>query len=221
MTAPVAGAVVGAGRVAVGAGRTAASAGRAGRAAKAGRSARHAAKPGRVTPKAGGARHAATGQAGRDGRQVADMGLAYGAGRGRKSKGAGSSSSSWSPTRALVAEFALCTVILALSPLAAPEGKTSPKDWMKRGSALCGVFMLLGMASSIGPKAGRASVALGGLITVVLLIDQRSMFGVISDRMKTTGTGSTPDVGPPDDSTDVLTPMFPAPIGGAVPRRRR
>lgn len=211
-------AVQAAGRVAQGATRTASGATRSG-AGRAG--AKHAAKPGRAVGKPGGAKHAAAGQGGRDARQAADMGLAYSAGRGRRrGRSSGSSgSSSWSPTRALIAEFALCTVILALSPLSAPEGKTNPADWMKRGSALCAVFMLLGMAASIGPKAGRAAVALGGLITVVLLIDQRSIFGVLSSSVKPIGAAVGDGL---EAGADVVAPPAgPTGEGEAIPRKRR
>lgn len=177
--------------------RGVAGASRTGAGARAAGSAKHAAKPARVPTKAGGPKHAAPGQSGRDARQLGDLGLAYAAGRGRK--GTPGQRSRWSPTRALVAEFVLCTVVLALSPLAAAEGETSPKDWMKRGTALCAVFMLLGMVAGVGPRAGRVSVALGGLITVVLAVDQRAIFGVIASKVKPTGEPRPDVVGPPDE----------------------
>jgi hypothetical protein len=96
-------------------------------------------------------------------------------GRGRKSKAAPSRAGY---QRVLVAELLLCTVILALSPMVDKEIK--PGQWMKRGTALCAVFMLLGMVSSVGPKSGRAAGMLGGLITLTLLVDQRSLFGVLA-----------------------------------------
>ncbi len=88
--------------------------------------------------------------------------------------------------RLLVAEFLLCIVILALSPLARPKDEVKPRDWMKRGSAMCGVFMLLGLLSGAGQKAGKVAVAIGGLITVVLVVDQREIFGVLTKRLKQT-----------------------------------
>lgn len=111
--------------------------------------------------------------------------------------------------RALIAEFLLCTIVLALSPLSNPEGKTAPKDWMKKGTALSGVFILLGMVSSVGPRAARSSVAIGGLITLVLVIDQRSIFGVIAEKMKKATPGEAPQTGPPSDPPPVSHPGDP------------
>lgn len=84
----------------------------------------------------------------------------------------------------LVAEFILCILILGLSPLV-QDNEKSPRSWMKSGSAMCGVFIILGMVSAIGPKAGRAAAALGGLVTLVLFVDQRGLFGVIAERLTT------------------------------------
>lgn len=107
--------------------------------------------------------------------------------------------------RALIAEFLVCIVILALSPLSRPVGEVKAADWMKRGSAMCGVFILLGMVSSIGPRTARAATALGGLIALALLLDQREVFGVIADRMRQVegdqgdDQGDDPDDEVPDD----------------------
>ncbi len=86
--------------------------------------------------------------------------------------------------RALVAEFALCAIVLALSPIARNEDEVKAADWMKKGSALCGVFFLLGLLSAVGPKMARASVAFGGLVTLVLVVDQRSVFAKLTERLK-------------------------------------
>lgn len=88
------------------------------------------------------------------------------------------------PQRALVAEFVICILILALSPLASKANEVTPRAWIKRGSAMCGVFLLLGLVSSVGPKTARAAVAFGALVTLVLLVDQRSIFAVLADRFK-------------------------------------
>lgn len=143
---------------------------------------------------------------------VPGIGTAVGAGAGAVIGGAGgalkgrSAKKDWKAAgrgdgggsrRALLAEFTVCILILALSPLARGEGETKPKDWMKRGSAMCGVFILLGMVSGIGPRAARVSVAIGGLITLALLVDQREVFGVLTTKLKSTGSDDQAEgVGP-------------------------
>ncbi len=98
--------------------------------------------------------------------------------------------------RALIAEFAICILILALSPVARGEDEVTPKDWIKRGSAMCGLFIVLGLVSSAGPRAARAATAFGGLVTLVLLVDQREVFGVLTQKLKTTGAADAdPDAG--------------------------
>jgi hypothetical protein len=82
--------------------------------------------------------------------------------------------------RALVAEFLVCVILLAFSPLAEDKGKTKPASIMKRGSATAALFVILGLMSSAGRGAARAAAAFGGLITLVLLIDQRGAFATMT-----------------------------------------
>lgn len=100
-------------------------------------------------------------------------------------------------TRALIAEFLVAMVILGLSPLADPEGTSSPRDWVKRASATCGLFLVLGLVASVGPRTARAAAGFGGLVVLVLAIDQRSIFGVLAQHFGTTGTGPPAESGPP------------------------
>ena len=80
------------------------------------------------------------------------------------------------PVRVLIAELLLCVVILGLSPLSKDQDDTDPGDWMRQASAIMGLFFLLGLVAAIGPKSGKAAAAFGGLITLVLLVDQRELF---------------------------------------------
>ncbi len=101
--------------------------------------------------------------------------------------------------RVLVAEFVVCIIILALSPIAAPEGsEPKPGDWMKKGSAMCGLFLLLGLLSSAGRGAGKVSAAFGGLVVLVLLVDQRSLFTVLARKFASPSSPAAP-IGPPAD----------------------
>lgn len=104
-----------------------------------------------------------------------------------------------SAQRLLVAEFVICIVILALSPIAAEPGTTAGRDWMKRGSAMCGLFLVLGLISAIGPRAGRVAAAFGGIATVTLLVDQRGIFAKLTGLMASTGGAEPDEYGPPED----------------------
>lgn len=76
----------------------------------------------------------------------------------------------------LIGEFLVCFLVLALSPLA-KDVKAS--DWMKKSSAVCLLFVILSVIGSAGPKSRQAASGLGALITLALLLDQRSIFSVV------------------------------------------
>lgn len=105
--------------------------------------------------------------------------------------------------RVLLAEFIVCLLLLGLHPLARPEGEVTGAAWMKRGTAVCFLFVVLGMTSSIGPKAQRAAAMFGGLIAIVLLIDQRSAFGVLVKKLN--APPAPPPEGPAGASSGGLT----------------
>lgn len=97
----------------------------------------------------------------------AKKGLVKGAGRSIGSQGA------------LVAEFLACMLILLLSPL----GKdVSAKDFMRKGTAVSLLFIVLAMIGSAGPGARRAVTAFGGLLTLVVFLDQRNLLLTISGK---------------------------------------
>lgn len=216
--------------VAVAAARTA-GAGTAGRAA-ASRAAtgatggRHAATAGRTGAAQGGrgARHAATGQAGRDARQVAggrgggDLATGFLLGGGRRGGAAGGAARTGAQ-RLLIAEFLVCIIVLALSPVARTDGDVNPRQWMKSGTAMCAMFIVLGMVSGIGPRSARVAAAIGGLVALVLLVDQRSIFGVITNRLQ--AKESMPGAGSPDgtlpDGTGSIVDSFGSGPGSATP----
>lgn len=105
-------------------------------------------------------------------------------------------------TRPLVAEFIVCTIILAFSPLAAD---TKPGQWMKRGTAICGVFLVLGLVASIGPKSSRGAAGFGALVTVGLVVDQRGLFTEMAKLWGKVGGGDDDESadGPPDQKEEV------------------
>lgn len=162
------------------------------------------------------------------------LGSALGSRSGRP-RSSGSSSSN--ARRLLVAEFVLCMVVLAFSPL---TGKSpSAPAFMKRGSAIIGLFFLLGLTSTAGRGAARAASGFGGLITLVLLISDRSIFTKLAGKMAPGVGEETTDLGGLDaqDAADAVgdavgdaldglggaivggvTPLEPIPGSGALPR---
>lgn len=76
----------------------------------------------------------------------------------------------------LLAEFVVCFLILALSPL---SKDVKANEWMKKASAVSLLFMILALVGSAGGKSARAVGAFGALVTVALLVDQRGVFGIM------------------------------------------
>lgn len=98
-----------------------------------------------------------------------------------------------SARKVLLAEFAACMVVLAFSPL---TGKSpSAGAFMKRGSAIMGVFFLLGLVATAGRGASRAAAAFGGLVTLVLLISDRSILVALAKKLGKGVGESDPDDG--------------------------
>ena len=127
-------------------------------------------------------------------------------GGGKKGKGSKAlAGSAGKYRRILIAEFIVCVIILGLTPLAGKPGELGPVRFMKRGSATCAFFVILGLVSAMGRSAGKAAAAFGGLVTVVLLVDQRSAFGTLATMLNATDEDRDADAAAalgPDDSTD-------------------
>lgn len=106
--------------------------------------------------------------------------------------------------RMLIAEFLVCVMMLALSPLAKKSGEMGPVRFMKRGSATCAFFIILGLISSAGRGAARASSMFGALVVLVLLVDQREAFGKLATILNATDDDDADKAAAPlgpDDST--------------------
>lgn len=124
------------------------------------------------------------------------------------------SGSQGSYRKALIAEFLVCLLLLAFSPLAKGPGEMGPIRFMKRGTATAALFVILGLVSSAGAGAAKACAMFGGLVTLVLLVDQREAFGKLAEILtrEDDETGATQSsLGPPDDN-DV-----PDSVGGPPP----
>jgi len=139
-----------------------------------------------------------------------DLGGAGGSG-GSKSKGSGGSKllrgAGGNYRKWLIAEFLICVMLLGLSPLAKKPGEMGPVRFMKRGSATCAFFVILGLISAGGKGAARAAAMFGALVTLVLLVDQREAFGKLATTLNSTPEDEAADAEAaaaqlgPDDST--------------------
>jgi hypothetical protein len=102
-----------------------------------------------------------------------------------------------------VAEFALCMVVLAFSPVTDKHRAEGPGAFMKRASSTMAVFFILGLISTAGRGASRAAAAFGALMTLVLMISQRSIFTVLATKFGPgVGEGTDEDEGQADENDD-------------------
>jgi hypothetical protein len=98
----------------------------------------------------------------------------------------------------LVAEFVVCVLILGLSPLTDKHKTDTPPAWLKRGTSICGVFIVLGLVATGGPKAARLAASFGGLVTLALALSDRDVFVAIARRLgAASGTGPAGPEAPP------------------------
>lgn len=102
--------------------------------------------------------------------------------------------------RMLVAEFAVCMVLLAFSPVTDQKKSETPAAFMKRGSAIMALFFVLGLIASGGDRASRAAAGFGALVTLGLAISSRSVFVVLTKKFATDAGENQPQ-GPGVDET--------------------
>lgn len=98
--------------------------------------------------------------------------------------------------RVIIAEFAICIVIAALSPLTDRKRTEPPGAFMKRMSAIMGVFLILALVSAMGRTASRLSAGLGGLITVALVVSERDVFLTLAKMFGSTNDKPAAGTGP-------------------------
>lgn len=133
---------------------------------------------GHAQKKASRVKGAAAGAAG--GAPAGPEGAAVGAVLGALTGGGGGKGKRRGPgNRALVAEFVICMAMLAMSPLVDSGGSVTTGKWMKKGSATAAVFIILGFVSSMGESAKKVAAGLGLLMTLSVLLNERSVFGVL------------------------------------------
>lgn len=146
---------------------------------------------------AGAAAGAASGAA--LGSVVPGIGTAVGAGTGAAVGGVGGGISGARAKRAykasmrgdagarriIIAEFAVCIVIAALSPLTDRSRDEPAGAWMKRMTAIMGLFFILALLSAGGRGMARAAAGFGGIVTVVLAVSERDLFVKIAQIFRT------------------------------------
>ncbi len=148
----------------------------------------------------GKAKRAAAGAAG--GAVGGPGGAAAGAVTGLLSGGKGKRTGG---NKALVAEFVICMVLLGLSPLAHKGGNVTVSKFLKKGSATAAVFIILGFVSATGQTGRKVASGLGLLVTLTVLLNERSTFGVL---VKAVGGESDAKAGAddPDDDPGAFAP---------------
>jgi hypothetical protein len=104
--------------------------------------------------------------------------------------------------RILVAEFLVCMVIAALSPLTDRKKDEPATAHMKRLTAIMGLFFVLGLVSAGGRGAAKLAAGFGGLVTVTLAISDRDLFMKIGSIF---GNNATEPDGP-QEIADLIEP---------------
>lgn len=135
------------------------------------------------------------------------IGGGAGAAGGARARAAERRAGRSSAHRLLIALFLVSMVIVAFSPLTDKHRNEPPAAFMKRASAVMGLYFVLGLISSAGAGAAKAATGLGGLVTVALLVSERNVLTVLAAKIGTDAGDTFPDDGPPvtvdDDEVSV------------------
>lgn len=133
------------------------------------------------------------------GAAVGGTGGAIGGAKARRAERAAARGDSSVTRRLLVAEFVVCAIVLAFAPLTAPEDSPmAPGAWMKKGSAICGLFLILGLVSTIGRGGAKVATGFGGLVVLALMVNERAVFAVLAKKFSSP-SAPTESVGPPGE----------------------
>lgn len=104
--------------------------------------------------------------------------------------------------RVIVAEFAVCIVITALSPLTDKRKGEKPADFIKRFTGVMALFLILALIGSMGRTAAKFSAGVGGLLTVALAMSERDLFTRIARIFGSDGGATAPGTGPAEADID-------------------
>jgi hypothetical protein len=176
---------------------------------------------GRVSVSKGGqarkaGRDLATGQAGHSGKpgKSGQSGAGGKAGKSTSDQGRAladllSSGTKKTGSKALVAEFVICMFILLLSPLTHSGADVTVAKFMKKGSATAGVFIILGFISVGGGSARKVANGLGALVTLTVLLNERSVFGELVKAVNGQGVSTVSSGGDQSQGGDGDIPLTP------------
>jgi hypothetical protein len=114
------------------------------------------------------------------------------------------------PRQLLVAEFIVCMVILALSPVTDKHKDEGAQAFLRRAAAICALFFLLALLSAGGRGPARVAAAFGGLVTLALLVSNRSIFVFLAEKFN---SGRDGPPGPPGDDEYEAGPPSAGPGG--------
>ena len=78
--------------------------------------------------------------------------------------------------KALVAEFLVCVIILALSPLSGKHGTDDVHAWIRRWFGISGLFFFLGLMALGGDRLARIAAASGLIVTAALVANDSDVF---------------------------------------------
>lgn len=96
--------------------------------------------------------------------------------------------------RLLIAEFLIVIITIGLSPLGRDDtdddDHKAAGDWVRKASAACALWIVLGLIASVGPRSSKAAAGFGGLVALVLLIDQRSVWTKLAEVLDPTAAAA-------------------------------
>lgn len=120
--------------------------------------------------------------------------------------------------QALVAEFVVCMVILALSPLTDRHQSEGPQAFLKRGAATMAVFFILGLFGATGKGPARIAAMGGGLITLSLMVSDRDVFASLAAKIggSSSSAGTADDSGTGDDDGQQVPDQSGGPLGNGI-----
>jgi hypothetical protein len=124
-----------------------------------------------------------------------------------------------SSRRVLVGEFIACSAVIALSPVSGRHDKDTPADWLRRTSGLALLFLVLGLVATAGPKASRVASALGGLVTLALLVSERDVLVVLAGRFNGPAASGVPTESLGDTDSGRAGAVLPGRGGAVLPGR--
>lgn len=120
----------------------------------------------------------------------------------------------------LLAEFFICIIILGLSPLGnAPNAgsqdgtatdttsaATGAGQFMLKGTATAGLFLVLGLIAAIGPNVAKYAAGIGGLVTLAVVFNAANSFSGMVDAISSAKAATVTPHTAPAPSSNLFNP---------------